>query len=295
MLDLLELISWNLHALPAWISLPAQAPQVSPTGLIAGIGMILVALGFIAYAGVRRLGWGYLLLGALFWVIAVALKFILAGALNSRLYFAITGGVPTLAGQVIFSLYIGALTGLTEVLLVWLVLRYTRLGQAPWKRALAFGIGFGAFEALLLGFSSLASMLVAILQPASLPPAALAVLADQSRLAWALAPVVERFFTILVHIFTSLLIFYAVVKREARWMWLAFLYKTLLDAGAGYVQLIGLSSLLIVWAAEAFVAVMGGLGWIGLGLLKQNYPPVGEEPTEAPEPSETDAQAQAEP
>jgi uncharacterized membrane protein YhfC len=147
--------------------------MISPVALLGGAGMILVALGFIAYAAWRHLGWAYLGLGALAWVVTVAIKFALAIPLNPEIFAALTGALPGGIGLGLFDLYVGLLTGLTEVLMVWLVMRYTRLGRVDWNRALVFGIGFGAIEALLLGLGSFATMLTAIIAPQVIPASAM--------------------------------------------------------------------------------------------------------------------------
>lgn len=51
---------------------PAVVP---PLALLSGLGMIVVALGFAAYAVRRQLGWDTLTLGALAWSVTVFLKF----------------------------------------------------------------------------------------------------------------------------------------------------------------------------------------------------------------------------
>jgi uncharacterized membrane protein YhfC len=262
----------------------SQQPEskVAPTALVGGIGMILVALGFVIYALLRRLGGRFLLLGGLGWIITVALKFGWAILFNGPLYRLLTGALTQAPGEVVFSLYVGALTGIFEVGLLWLALRYTRLGQASWKQALAFGIGFGALEALLLGFSSLATVLTGLLAPQTLPAAALEALARQSGLAWSIAPAWERFFTIFVHIFSCLLVFYAVRVGQVKWMWLAFVYKTLLDTAAAYAQIKGIQTVAQVWTIEAIVGILGLLGWIGIRWLKPRYPDLAQETAEAP-------------
>ncbi len=127
--------------------------SISPLVFLGGLGMLLVGAGYLVYAARLRLGWRHLGLGALAWVVTVAVKFALAIPLNPPIYGALTTALPGLSGILLASLYIGSLTGFTEVLLTWLVLRYTRLGRVPWQQALAFGVGFGVVEALLLGIS----------------------------------------------------------------------------------------------------------------------------------------------
>jgi len=244
----------------------------SPVILLGGTGMILVALGFLLYAIVRRLGWKYLVLGALLWLGTVAVKFALAIPFNPIVYRALTGGAKTGIGVLVFDLYVGTLTGLTEVLIVWLVLRYTRWGKVEWNRALAFGIGFGAFEALLLGIGSFSTMIVALLAPQSLPSEILNQLRAADNLLYSLAPIVERFFAIWVHILSNALLFYAVLVKQVRWFWLAFVYKSLIDAWAAWGQLAGMTATAEqVWVLEAVVIVWGVIGWLGTRWVQAHY------------------------
>jgi len=255
-----------------WKPYPITAAQVTPLALLGGVGMILVAVGYVAYAGKRRLNWGYLGLGALAWGVTVALKFLWATRLNAPIYNALTGALPESIAMLLFYIYVGLLTGMTEVLLTWLVVRYTRLGQVPWGKALAFGIGFGAVEALLLGFSSLSSIITALAMPEALPTDVLTQLAAANNPLWGVAPIVERFFTCLVHIFCNVALFYGTVKKEARWLWLSFLFKSGIDAVAAFAQLWGLTELWRVWFIEAVVVVWGLLGWWGARWVREHYP-----------------------
>jgi uncharacterized membrane protein YhfC len=246
--------------------------SLTAVALLGGTGMILVALGFIVYAAKRRSGWGYMGLGALAWVVTVAVKIVWSLPVNPRLYPALTGAFPGGIGSGLFDLYVGLLTGLTEVAMVWLVLRYTRLGRVGWERALAFGIGFGALEALLLGLSSFITALVAILSPHIIPAEALAQIAVMNNPLYGLAPIVERFFTIWVHILANVLIFFSIARMQARWFWLAFWYKSLIDLVAGYAQICGiLATIEGIWTIEAIVVLFGVVGWWGVGWAKRRY------------------------
>jgi uncharacterized membrane protein YhfC len=259
---------------------PAAVP---PLALLGGLGMILVALGFAAYAGLRQLGWVALGLGALAWGVTVALKFAWAIPFNPPIYTAVNQALPSL-GVPLFTLYVGALTGVFEVGVVALLLNYTRLGKSAWPRALAFGIGFGAIEALLLGVSSLSSMLAAMVISVALPPAPIEVLARLGNILWVLAPIVERLAAIFIHICSNVLIFYAVNTRQARWFWLAFGYKTAVDAlAAACVHINGINTLEHVWTIEAILILFGLAGWLGLCWLAPRYQALPIEEVTAPE------------
>ena len=266
--------TYNLYMVPGEA---VRMARVSPLALVGGAGMILVALGYILYAALRRLGWGYLGLGALAWILTVAVKFLLAIPLNTPIYNALTGALPGWPGETIFNLYVGLLTGVTEVLMVWLWVRYTRKGQVGWNKALAFGIGFGAVEALLLGLNSAAAVLMAILSPDLVGAAAVESLAQGGNLLVSLAPVSERFFTVLVHIFCNVLLFYGARVKQSRFFWLAFIFKSLLDAAAAYAQLSGqLGQPGFVWIIEGVVALFGIIGYFGIRRVGRKYLALGE-------------------
>lgn len=229
---------------------------LSPIVFLGGTGMILVALGFLVYAAIRRLPAGFLAIGALAWVVTVSLKFAWAIPMNTPIAKATVAVLPGLSGLLLISLYIGSLTGWTEVLITWLVLRFTSLGRVPWPKALAFGVGFGVVEALWLGFSNVANI---ALNAGSLNASALAQLRDPL---WGAAPIVERFFVIWIHIASCVLIFLAVARRRSGWMWLAFLYKTLIDGAGAYGQIVGVKSVGFLWTLESLIVVFGVLGWL---------------------------------
>jgi uncharacterized membrane protein YhfC len=276
----------GLHTLlRTFVGLPEvhfQVQPISPIVLLPGIGMILVALVFFGYALSRRLGFRYLVLGCIAWVVAVTFKFAWALPFNTPIYQALTGGLPAAFGQFIFYIYVGALTGVFEVALVWLFLRYTRFGNVSWAKALAFGIGFGALEALLLGLSSLSTSLTALLAPDQFPPDALAQLALASNILFGLAPIVERAATILVHIFSNVLLFYGVQTRQARWFWAAFFYKTALDSVAAFAQFWGVNTLARIWTIEGVIILFGLFSWWGIRWVAARYPQISKPEEDLP-------------
>ncbi|NJN19178.1 MAG: YhfC family intramembrane metalloprotease [Oscillochloris sp.] len=253
--------------LPTGDPAPAAVPLLA---LLSGIGMILVALGFAAYAGRRRLGWGAFGLGALAWGVSVAFKFAWAIPCNPPIYTALNQAMPALCDP-LFMVYVGGLTGIFEVGLVALLLRYTRLGKVAWPSALAFGIGFGAVEALWFGVISLSStlgaMVIAVVHP---PPPEVA--ARLGNILWVLAPVVERLAAVCIHTCANVLIFYAVKTRQMRWFLLAFGYKTVIDAlAAVFVHIIGIDTLGRGWAFESLMILFALAGWLGLRWLAPRY------------------------
>jgi len=257
-----------------------NALKLGPAILLPGAGMILVALAFVFYAAKQKiLNWRYLGLGALFWVLTVAVKFAFAIPVNTPVFRAlgVTYDHVFSPGNLVAYLYIGALTGIFEAGLTWLVLRKSRWGKATWGQALVFGIGFGVIEAILLGLSGFGSALAGLLAPASLPVSTLGSLVNNATFIMGLAPVVERLSVIFAHIFACVLIFYAIASGKAKWGWLAILYKTLLDAPGGFASFWGTNTAEKLWTIEAVIAVFGLIGLWGTIQIARRYSQVSEE------------------
>lgn len=246
--------------------------NLSPIILI-GTGMIAIAVAIIFFA--RRSGcpWRYLGLGALAWIVTVPiLKQQGAALIEPVVYGALYVPDALLApGSLLFYIYVGALTGLTEVLLIWLLLRYTRLGRVPWVKALAFGVGFGSFEALFLGISYLATIVTALTNPQAVTEAGLVNLKLMSNPLFGLAPIADRIGAILVHIFCNVLLFYGVASGQARWPWISFAYKSLVDAIVGFAYFWGTQTLPKLWTIEGLILALGCVAWWGVLQIQQRY------------------------
>jgi uncharacterized membrane protein YhfC len=256
-----------------WSKGKVAVPAVSPVALLSGAGMAAVTIGLIVYARRRKLGWKFILFGALAWVVSVALKFAWAIPINPLLYQALQDNLPGWLAGGVFYVYVGSLTGWFEVGLVWLVMRYSPLGKnVTWEKALAFGIGFGAVEALALSISPLAAVIAAMAAPSSMSLGTLQSIAALNDPITALTPVWERFFTVWVHIFSNVLIFYALGKHQARWFWLAFVFKTGIDSFAAWGQVAGLDVPGRMALLEGIVALWGLLGWYGTHRVEKTYP-----------------------
>ncbi len=262
-----------------------HALSLQPTILIPGIGMTVVALLAAAWALRKGGTWKMLGWGALFWAFTVALKFAFAIPVNTPLsqLLGISYQNPLAISNIIFYIYVGALTGIFEVLVAWLVLRNRPLGRASWTQALAFGVGFGAFEALLLGLLSLGNSIGVLLAPDSLHIATLGAMASNNEVLFGIAPVVERISVIMAHVFTCVAIFYAIAVRQPKWMWMAVLYKTVLDAPAGLAQFIGMNTLEKLWAIEGVILLIGLVGLWASWRISLRYPAPGEEATVPPQ------------
>jgi uncharacterized membrane protein YhfC len=179
----------------------------------------------------------------------------------------------TLAGALIVGLYYGLRTGLFESGIPYLSARLARM-RPTFGQAVAIGIGFGAAEAILLGLSSLANVLLFIALPnlfGSYPQATQDALQMQFSLAFIPIPVWERLFTTISHVFATVLALYAI---RAGWKWLALSMAigVIIDGSIfWFAYFIPASSIAYTIALEAFVGAIGAVSLYGLHMLKKRY------------------------
>lgn len=253
-----------------WFGLSMEVtPIISPWFLLSGIGMILTGVLFIIYWRLKsKASFWYFLLGGVVWGVAIGAKAFIDLTISGFLRDWLSTLYSTSMFIVVWGLFIGLRTGYLECGLAYLIGSKSRLKQAVFTDAVAFGIGFGATEAIVIGVSSLINITVLILIPEllnTLPPAQRSAVLQQFSLGvWLIpAPIIERFSTILVHIFTCVLIIYAVQTRCAEYFLAAFFFKSLIDGLIPWLNLnIGVSTLQGIYMIEGIVAIFGIVGFI---------------------------------
>ena len=163
------------------------------------------------------------------------------------------------------------LTGIFECGITYLFIKYSKMRKYNYNQAVSFGIGFGSVEAILLGVVSLYSVLVAILRPDLLPGNVLQAMRPQNLLVIP-APIVERLFTIVMHTFSSVLIFCSIKNKVFSLFWLSFVYKTVIDAIAAWGNLsFNINILSHLWIIELIVIIYGVTGFYGIKRIKSRY------------------------
>ena len=239
--------------------------------------MILVAILSAVYWRRRtKIASTFFLLGALAWIAAVVLKGIAALPKDSIIE-VFRNLLPAYLSEPLAWIYIGILTGIFEcgIILLFLCV-FKRLREQIWDEAVGLGLGFGAFEALMLGIGAFVLTLLVILIPEQLPKG-LMELMRAPHLDTPLvipAPIIERISTLFIHIFSTVLIVFSFMTKEWKWFWLSFLYKTVVDsiAGAVYVSYgIGNLTVYTLYTLEAIFAFIAIVGILGLRMLKKKW------------------------
>jgi uncharacterized membrane protein YhfC len=141
---------------------------------------------------------------------------------------------------------LGLSAGLCEEPARWIALRRFARNARGWKAAILFGAGHGGVEAFLLGVLA-AINASAMLVLRALGPERLGVSGDKLSVAneaiakyWSMSPWMplvgagERVMAVTIHLAASVLVMRGVVSGRTRWLWLAVLFHTAVDAVAVY-------------------------------------------------------------
>jgi uncharacterized membrane protein YhfC len=204
--------------------------------------MIAVALVPVLFFWRRwRAGWRIWFGGAALWFISVALKLIVAALANPPMHRWIKAALAHSWANLLYWCYIGSLTGIFECGIFLVFAGHIKRRQWTFDRALAFGLGFGAIEALALGILASISSLWANQANAVF---ALSTWAD------ALVGPFERVLTLPIHTAAVVMIVRALINREWRWFWASFAYKSAVDGVAAWLLLSGTGLLSRHWLAE---------------------------------------------
>jgi uncharacterized membrane protein YhfC len=248
----------------------------SPLFFVTSLGMLLVfGLAVLVWQRRRPGIWPAVGLGMLAWFVAVVLKFAAAIPLNGLIRRGLTNFLGETPASLAFWIYVGLLTGVFECgTTLWFAAR-TRLKAASWNNAVAFGIGFGGFEAFVVGALMAVGLFMAIVFFDELPPEAKAELGDTHGATplRVCLPVVERISALLIHVFSCVAILFAVRSRLWRWFWLAFGYKTLVDtlAVVGLERFSLQTSVTHHLVFEGVFLGLAALGCVGLYRLRDHY------------------------
>lgn len=147
-----------------------------------------------------------------------------------------------------YGLFLGLTAGLAEETGRWIAVRYFLKGQDSLEHGLAFGLGHGGIEAMLLvGPNMIAGVVMALAGQAAQFPA------DWGSVLVAGA---ERIFAMAFHVGASLLVMYGVRRAAGLWYWaLAVGLHTVLDAA---VVILPAAFGWGILAIELYAAVLGG-------------------------------------
>lgn len=252
--------------------------MINPLFALSGIGMMLVGLLPILWWRYRTLvPWRDFWYGAGIWAVAISIKLLMDVSITPLLVRWL-GGIYTGVGiAILMGAYVGLRTGFFESGFTYIFAIKKKLKNYDFQQAVAFGLGFGGSEAFLIGIISFINIAVLLAFPTIinlLPAADRAALLTQLTLPniLILAPVIERAFTIILHVFCAVLVIQAVKTRRMEYFILSLVYKTLAD---GMLPLLTMtfdrSTIAGVYSIEAFVVALGIISFMGLLWIRGRF------------------------
>jgi uncharacterized membrane protein YhfC len=243
-----------------WQARIVQVPSLGTLyrQVVSSALIMLVALGAVlAWWFHSRVQWRWFWAGAGIWTVGVALKFAVALPLNP-VFFDKSGHAVGLK-LCIGSVYCGLMTGVFEIgVTLAAALVWRRLAAEP-ARAVAVGLGAGAFEALLLGLASGAGSLSALASgQTELMLKSLAGISAHTPVMWLAGPA-ERVIAILAHTASRVLVLRAVAGRRWLGFWAGFGWLSGVDLVAGVALLTGMTTSGSLWLIELMILPFGVL------------------------------------
>jgi uncharacterized membrane protein YhfC len=207
------------------------------------------------------------LLGAIvFLVTQVAIRIPLLSVLGRQQWY-----IEMSTNIYLIALFLGLTAGLFEEIGRYIVMKLFMKKSLSWKNGVAFGIGHGGIEAIVLVGLTILNYLVMSLMinsgifdemiAANLPPA----IAEQIKLMLVDSPTInflaggfERIMTMIVQIAFSIMVLYSVKFKKPAYLVYAILLHAVIDAPVVILGSIGLN----VWIIELFIAACAVVGLV---------------------------------
>ncbi len=244
--------------------------------LLSGLGMMMVGLIAIVWWKRKGVAIRYFFAGMLAWVAAISVKLLMDLTITAPMLGIFAGSAAIYL--LVSGLYLGLRTGLLESGISFLAIKRF-FGKMGYREAMAFGIGFGSIEAILIGFSSFLSIATLLVMPGvleSLPDAVRQQLTDtlnQSTLV-VIPPILERAMVLTMHVFATLLVVLSVNLKRKDYLLYSILFKALLD---GIVPLLlylfPAGSLLNAYLIELPIAGLFLVSLYGIRHLRHGFRP----------------------
>lgn len=250
---------------------------MNPYLILSGIGMLVVgAIAPLIWWWRKKVKIEFFIFGLLLWFLAIVPKFVMDITVTNLLSDCLQA-YSSIVYVILMGAYLGLRTGFFESGFSYLVIKRTRMKEANLDQAIALGIGFGATEAMVIGFSSMVNVLAFVAYPELLnkiPESQRETILQQLNLPSVIipAPVLERTFVIIIHIFALLLVFYAIKTSNLRYLTTSIIYKTIVDGAIpAFRTYLDLSLPGNIYIVEMYFGILALIGLLGIEKVMEKW------------------------
>ena len=244
---------------------------VNPFLMLAGIGMMAVAVIAVVWWNRKTcVSWKWFGFGALVWIAAIALKLAMDFTITGSITGASFDAFGLLGATAVAAIYVGLRTGFLESGLSYLFgKKKAGKSRISFNEAIAFGIGFGAVEAFLLGLGSFLNILAICMYPQLLDSLDMVskdmLLSSLGQNTLVVVPaVIERVAAIFIHTFAAVLVFASVNTKKSKYIWGSVAYKSVTDGIVPLLPLLAGAGIISSFAMEVPFVVLAAIGYFGI-------------------------------
>lgn len=205
--------------------------------------------------------------GCIVWIVAVLLKATIAFSLNEHIFKYLKSLLSNSGYVIVGSIWLGLLTGITEISIGYLVAKNRK--YISFQQGSGYGLGFGVIEASLMAIGFAILVLIQVYMPGNLPNDVLGLIQNIS---WDTVGTVnlERFLAFIIHITCGILIVYSLSSKKLFYFWIAFVFKSTVDAVAGSLHLAGVATKWSPWLIDVLFIPFAIFGvWISINLFRK--------------------------
>lgn len=191
-----------------------------------------------------KASWKAVFIGALIFIVFQPLtRFQLLKYMRSTYWFSYN----MVVNPWIIYLFAGFSAGLFENVGRFIGFKFLLKDKLEWKNGIAYGIGHGGIEAILMAGIPIVAAIISSLATGIVP--------NQSPVMF-LVGGIERVFAMTFHVGASLMVLYGIKNKKYRYLLYAILIHGILDSSIGFIKNIALVEL---WAA---IIAFGTLGFM---------------------------------
>lgn len=235
--------------------------------ITSGVMLVIVFLLILIWQKKTRGLLRWVGIGCISWIVSVLLKATIAFFLNEHIFNFLKSLFGNSGYVILGSIWLGLLTGITEITIGYFVAKNRK--YISFQQGSGYGLGFGVIEAILMSVGFAILVLIEMYMPGNLPNDVLGLIINIS---WNTVGTVnlERLLAFIIHITCGVLLVYSLSSKKLIFFWIAFVFKSAVDAVAGSLHLAGVATKWSPWLVDVFFIPFAIFGvWISINLYRK--------------------------